>query len=678
LRPKVLVINFDPSWDFSSLVRTRALNLYRRSQNIEFWNACWRESRDAGLDAKIWGSWPRSYHGNHDALLADARDEVTQLAKDSRLSLVLIVLVGDPEHLRGATGENREDILQRLQQFSADDPLSETRILRILVVRAWPSAGNDQQWLRRYHNRGSVHCTAYISMVAESRQREELAPSSNFDGLRLLVDLARDGEGWRRLRLGIWPRAVIGSLWLQTDALCDARVASTLCCQRLRQLITHSVETFQDQGALPRSIGADDGGRPWGGELGELEANVDTVIKDIDAAVVKPGEFYGAEFYQPWLDIGIVFYNRRQKQKFDHWILEIAQGFDRKQREVVNQLPRELARTDEEFEKFEQKILEMTRSLSASNLGRPADAIGRIGTLIDRLDRRRREFVDAAEHSRRSAPPPEPGVERGGSGLGRRPPRDTRAEDILPGQGKWKDAIMAACEAFQDLPHRAGTAVLGSLVVAIAPPVAYNLPCLWALARGNSCAYPLSYLEIHSAIVAALMAWWGLALVAALYFAGRRFRACVANVEQSAKVLDKQLRGWYQSCFRYSRECLAASWLGMVRAWLSALRQDVIDSEGFQWHFDHYLNSRPEGDLTEAEYDVVAEFHGIMRRISRSRWLQEILLRCRDDASPGEAVIVFIDEGWELRFESNHYRETVELAARKFVWSNDRANGGQS
>lgn len=129
----VVVINADPSWRFTSLVRQHAADLKRWRPEIAFWQA--RAPDLPGERRSLWGDWPRQLLGSR----AVVESELLALVREPRPTpLALLFVLPGPGSIDEATGLITRSVLTRLADELGRSRLRQSRVLRLGVFRARP------------------------------------------------------------------------------------------------------------------------------------------------------------------------------------------------------------------------------------------------------------------------------------------------------------------------------------------------------------------------------------------------------------------------------------------------------------------------------------------------------------------------------------------------------------
>lgn len=144
----VVVVNCSQWQSFPSLVRTRALDLYRPDNGVEFWHAA-PQTHDS--DTQVWGGWPKCFADPWWIMRDELEDlvdtHVTRVAdtpdRDAIDPLVLIVVFdaamlsasGRKERATAAVSRVMDGVVERLEAEQEHAPRILRSLWRIAVIR---------------------------------------------------------------------------------------------------------------------------------------------------------------------------------------------------------------------------------------------------------------------------------------------------------------------------------------------------------------------------------------------------------------------------------------------------------------------------------------------------------------------------------------------------------------
>lgn len=212
---KTIVTLCGSGWaQWSAMVRTRALDLYNSDEGVEFWDAV----NPASDEQSIWGNWPRHVTLGGPALIAEFEEQIEKLKPQDRLAFLMVYpsplaeLADDASgSRRAARPPNRDDFIGLYQRQLASRPARGLQVLRVAVFDTAPAPDLIAAATSLVTDR-VFDCAFFLVDDHGGGANESLR--RRFVGLRILIDMAREGQGeraehdlWRRML-----RPVLGSL----------------------------------------------------------------------------------------------------------------------------------------------------------------------------------------------------------------------------------------------------------------------------------------------------------------------------------------------------------------------------------------------------------------------------------------------------------------------------------
>jgi hypothetical protein len=225
----VVVVNCSAWATFPGLVQSRALDLYRPDQGVEFWHVAVIQGDDAQM--RVWGNWPKCFGEplwllgdelwdvvtSHDAAVSDA----SGAEAPEPLTVVVVLDPGmTPRRRRGGQQSTATAVMKTMNALAdriAADVEHEAAIRRslwrIAVLRtsgAGPATNADTVAAEAWSlvkprtapagpQGGAVSTPeAFDTAIVIERGSGE----ANFDALRMVIDIARDGRTRDALKPG--------------------------------------------------------------------------------------------------------------------------------------------------------------------------------------------------------------------------------------------------------------------------------------------------------------------------------------------------------------------------------------------------------------------------------------------------------------------------------------------
>jgi hypothetical protein len=226
----VVVVNCSAWPTFPNLVRTRALDLYRPDQRVEFWHAAATQGDEAEL--RIWGNWPK-WFGEPLWLLVDelwdlvtthatAVSEVSNVDDRNPLTLIVVMDVGATPQRRPAArlASASAAVMKAMNALAhriSDDTEHEVEIRRSV----WRVAVLRTRGAGPRPSAQTLAATAWNLVTSPARPTEQNpavppeifdtaividgappgnADEGNFAALRMVIDIARDARSREALK----------------------------------------------------------------------------------------------------------------------------------------------------------------------------------------------------------------------------------------------------------------------------------------------------------------------------------------------------------------------------------------------------------------------------------------------------------------------------------------------
>jgi hypothetical protein len=200
---RTVVVCCDAGWqNWASLVRTRALDLYRPGLEMEFWDC----ANKPGPDASLWGNWPRFFSSGGPAVIADLDEQITRLTLGE--SLAVLFVYGTPYELATPIIEderrfgpphlaNLQTLRERVARLAR---LQGNPVLRIGLFRCDPTQATEAKAASLIVDK-LFDGVFFIGMCNSSAKVTQFRPQQ-FDAVRLVADIARDvdAQGVERAR----------------------------------------------------------------------------------------------------------------------------------------------------------------------------------------------------------------------------------------------------------------------------------------------------------------------------------------------------------------------------------------------------------------------------------------------------------------------------------------------
>ena len=189
-----------------SLVRTRALDLYCASESVEFWDTI----NPPAPDQAIWGNWPRHVTLGGPALTAEYEDLIARITGQDRLALLMVyptpqALLTEPvtRHGLGPRPPLREDLAGLWRRGLAGQPTRALRVMRMAIFDCSPDPENVAVAASLIDD-SIFDCVFFLADDSSGGLNASIR--RRFNGIRLLIDIVRDGrKPDRPLAHDFWP-----------------------------------------------------------------------------------------------------------------------------------------------------------------------------------------------------------------------------------------------------------------------------------------------------------------------------------------------------------------------------------------------------------------------------------------------------------------------------------------
>lgn len=660
--PHVVVINCDDSWDFVSLVRSRALDLYPRSQRVDFLDMAQR-SGPSEADAPIWGNWPK-VPDSFDAAFATVVDIVQDLAAHEELAIVLVFdTVASVNHngkLLDFVGKlalwSEKDLLSRVWRVGVfrsrpPSPLSECAGLVLTVDAGNPGAGAVAVPIHAAPPRRLLQNLMFLG--SDEDHGFATANTALFDGLRMVVDVVRDhAGGWNRLRSGAVETAT-SCVWLKSPALSRHEAVEATASYVIRCRIVDACAIYEmRQGALATD------------DTPSLEALVDqhvARVEDIlrERPLVPPtldhawgNDFDGKRFIQ----------TRAFLERLEEVPKRIRLEIDAYSDGILDEFRREQRLYEESMEQEERRLVDAIAGLPTNKLGTRGKAVHQVELLIEKIREKKRDTYRAAGAARTELSQIWE-LTSISSESGNEAYRPVYRRRELPEDGKTIISFEKTLTAARALPEFFSFTIAFSVMFLILSAVVFSY-------HGALGKFVTTIVRWEGALVAHAVYFWCAAvwvIAATGVAAARAWRRLWRRrdvTRQYAIHLLGEIARLSQNCSRYANRCRSVGWLTLIERRLLKLAADIKRAEQFQDVFERLIlvGERASAGDADLAWSAPEQLIDEMERRNRTEWMTLLLTRIPRPPADGRLTLDFGPE-WEVTVASSHCLRSIRVSA---------------
>jgi len=691
---RVIVLNADESWDFPSLVRQRALDLYNPRFKVDFWNIDTRildaDPTARKQDRLIWGNWPRRI-SSFDGALAEIEDLLTDLLPDEKLAIIPVFpnLSGlDTDVDASGSVNDRLNFLRHLRDILSEAPEDQVRTWRLLAVRQTPPLEQNGTPTCALQDHSLANNLCFFGRDRRRDQEKPEAADFNFDGLRLLIDLAKSEDtGWAKLRATFGPRTPSYALWLRTQFASQNTFLTTTAFQ-MRRLIAHAVDQFQStaktrleqevEESLTQTTGS--GGTSRSEQLAGTTGtgrskSLYQLVKDLDEIIDQQSRQSAGDPVDLSEPLDKVF---RRLPFFNHNKYSarvaalpgiITRRIDQDFYHRFDTLQDSQRHFDKQMQEKEEEILQEVHHLRGSNLGTSGEAANYLQKILAEVKAKKQARSETARHLRLDVAKSISTASR----LGGRAEDDVSEEALAkPHRPHFKEdrALKQACvEAARTAAHLPrGLGLSGWTTV----PMLSNAGTVFALKTEDLVGFSqklvtfAGYDRLHAVFIWCTIIVALLGSFLAVYMQRRQLARRAHNASDQADLLATKVNSVYQNCVEYANTSRAAGWIDVVERRLELLSDQIEEARAFNRHYQHFIQmpgwaaSRLTPDPARTQQFLSLFYDDTMKTKSAALWLRDFL---QWDIHNKMGTIRFIieDQVWSEQIQSVYFEEDMSL-----------------